>query len=318
MLEKHKKNNISFFMPVWNCENFIGEALDSIIQTNFKEGDEIVITDDCSTDNTVEVIKKYQDRYNFIKLLHHKENKGCASSRNTAIKQCKNEILFCLDADNILEPNSVQKLKKFMLKNEADSACFGGLNYFKDSKTKKTTHKWRYKKGIHTLADCLSGPISPISSGNYMLTKKSCKKAGGYLKLTRILDTWTFGLKQLATGTKLIAMPNSFYFHRSSHQSNWAHYSKKINVSLLVYSILKPFLNLIDEEDIKYIEDNKDTWFLNIEKHPIKVKNIGYGKNGKVIRRKKPFKFIKDRLRKISFLRKTYKKIKKYYITKNK
>lgn len=312
MSESTRKDNISFFIPAWNCENMIGEALNSIIKTNFQEGDEIVITDDCSTDNTVSVIQKFQEKYDFIKLLHHKENKGCASSRNTAIKVCKNEILFCLDADNILTPNSIQKLKKFMLKNKADAACFGRLDYFKDFNPKKVTHKWLFRSGIHNLSDALSGPITPIASGNYMLKKTSWEKAGGYMELTRLLDTWTFGIRQLATGTKMVIMPNSSYLHRCGYESNYVHYSKKgIDASALRYNALQPFFNLIEEKDVEYIKDNKDTWHSILDAHPIKIINRPYGKSGKILRKTNLYKTIKKNLREIPLLRIIYQKTKK-------
>ena len=310
-----EKNNISFFIPAWNCENMIGDALNSIIKTNYKDGDEIVIVNDASTDNTPLIIKNYAKKYNFIKIIHHKKNSGCATSRNTAIKSCKNEILFCLDSDNILIPNSIQRLKNYMLKFKADSACFGGLNYFRDGKTKKITHRWIFKNGLHTLADVLFGPITPIASGNYMLTKESWKKAGGYMESTRLLDTWTFGIRQLATGTKMIIMPNSFYFHRCGYESNYIHYTKKgVNGHLLRFDALEPFFRLIEERDVEYIKNNQNTWFSDLNIHPIKIKNEKYGKNGRIVQN---FKYrITKIIVRIPLFLKFYQKFKKYIIFK--
>ncbi len=90
-------NNISFFIPAYNCAGTIEESVNSIIHGNFTEGDEIVIVDDGSSDNTWKVLNSLKNKYSNIKLFQHKNNMGGAVARNTAIKNCKNELLFCLD-----------------------------------------------------------------------------------------------------------------------------------------------------------------------------------------------------------------------------
>jgi len=294
---KYGNKNISFFIPAWNCEETISESVDSIIKTNLKEGDEIIIVDDASTDKTPKIIRDYENKYNFIKVITLQKNKGGSVARNTAVKNCKNEILFCLDSDNILVPNSIEKLKNFMIKKEADSATFEKLYYFKNN-IKNLTKKWVYRRGIHTLADSLSGHISPIASGNYMFTKTSWKKAGGYKEDVRTLDTWTFGIRQLATDSKIVVMPNSFYYHRHGINSNWILHTKKgVNHSVIAHEALRPFFNLINKEDFYYIKKNKDTWFYNLNNHPIRDSKNNYGKTGKVIEIKKTIQIIKSKVK---------------------
>lgn len=58
MISKFGNKNISFIMPVFNCQDTIEESVESIFQGNFTKGDEVIIVDDASTDNTLKVIKK--------------------------------------------------------------------------------------------------------------------------------------------------------------------------------------------------------------------------------------------------------------------
>lgn len=270
-------NNISYFIPAYNCEKWVEEAVDSIMETNFKDGDELIICNDCSTDNTASVLEKIKKRYKDkdLTIITHKINKGGSGARNTAIDSAKNEILFCLDSDNVLEKNSIAPLKKFMLEHKADTASFGGLRYFEDGTEKEqTTHTWIFKEPIFTLQDALSTIKFPGASGNYMFTKESWEKTKGYLAHIHGLDTWSFGFRQLAEGFKMVVLKDSYYYHRyGMGDSYWVAFAKKYNPSLMALSVLAPYLDRINNDDVKYIlNSGRHTWFENLDKHPIKLK----------------------------------------------
>ncbi len=278
------RNSVSFFIPAYNCASTIKESLESIINGNLQDGDEIVICNDCSTDNTSIILQQFKEKYPFIKIVNHFRNKGGAAARNTAIENSNNDILFCLDSDNILVAGSVQRLKSFLLKSGADVAAFKELRYFKNKK-ENVTHKWVFKEGVTTLADCLSGPVVPGASGNYMFTKESWGRAGGYPEFAGALDAWGFGFRQLASGSKMLVMSDSYYYHRYGHESYWVRASRKGKTSLIAIQILIPFLDLIDEKDVDYImgHNGRYDWFEHLDKRPIRVKSHPVGNAGSVI-----------------------------------
>lgn len=105
------KHSISFIMPCFNCADTVAAAIGSIIETNLEAGDEIIVVDDASTDNTYCILSDLTSQHNAIKLYRHQINKGTAAGRNTGINYSCHELIFCLDADNILYPNSISKLK---------------------------------------------------------------------------------------------------------------------------------------------------------------------------------------------------------------
>lgn len=273
--EKYKQPlNVSFFMPAYNCEKTIRESVESIIESNFTEGDELVIVNDFSTDNTEQILNQLKEKYPCIKVLKHTRNKGGAAARNTAIENSKHSILFCLDSDNVLSSGSICKLKEFMKNVDADVASFQELRYFQDDK-QKIDFKWVFKPDLITVNDCLSSVVVPGASGNYMFTKESWIRAGGYPEFAGALDTWGFGLRQLMTGAKVYTMPNTFYYHRYGHESYWMRDAekRKKSVSLRATQLLIPFFDLIDEKDINYIMSRKGryTWFDNLDKRPIRL-----------------------------------------------
>lgn len=263
-------NPISFFMPAYNCESTIRQSVESIMNHNFKPSDELIIVNDGSTDGTWQVIQQLKTDYPEIILLQHPQNLGGGPTRNTAIKNTRHQLLFCLDSDNILLPASIPALIEFLFKTNADAATFQAVRYFRTA-PEEITHQWVYPAGQITLAQNLASHKTPGSSGNYLFTKSSWEKAGGYPNV--FLDTWGFGFRQLATGAKMMVLPDSGYLHRYGYDSYWVREIQKNNASLTVLKIITPFQNLILKEDWEYINspEHRETWFDRLEERPIRV-----------------------------------------------
>lgn len=261
---------VSFIIPAYNCSETLLETVDSIINGNLSQNDEIVIVDDGSTDGTPDLLRTLAMKYDFLTAVSHAVNKGGAAARNTAVKRARNDLIFCLDSDNVLVPGSVARLKKHMAEQGADVAAFGELHYFKKA-TAEVTHKWVFKTGETTLADCLAGTRVPISSGNYLYTRDSWHRADGYPEFAGALDAWGFGFRQLAAGCRLVVMPDSFYFHRYGHESFWVRDSKDGGISDTALQIMMPHLGLLQQADIDYLlscKGRKD-WFEELEQRPL-------------------------------------------------
>lgn len=266
------KNSISFFIPAYNCEHTVEESIRSILNTNFNADDELIIVNDCSSDQTGVVLNKCQQEYPFIKIINHSRNKGGAAARNTAVENTKNELLFCLDSDNILNANTILPLKKYLLEQHADVASFEEQHFFSKS-TKEIHYVWKLPIGAIPLDHFLNGNNTPGQHGNYLFTKQSWLKAGGYAEGVGALDTLTFGLRQAITEAKFVVLEGTNYFHRlqdTSYYINDAH-QKMWSVPLKVTFALLPFFNRIDEDYISYMFENRYTWFYEIEKNPIKL-----------------------------------------------
>jgi len=265
---------ISFFMPAYNCAATVAESVESIMSTNFSEGDELIIVNDCSTDNTASVLKALGEQYPAITVIEHKRNKGGAAARNTGVENANNELVFCLDSDNVLEKNSIAPLKEFLIAQNADVACFCELHYFSDS-TATIDETWYYEPGVFTINDLLRGKLAPGGSGNYLFTKNSWLKANGYTEDLGALDTWSFGFKQLMENCKMIVLPGSYYFHRRGHDSYYMRdaWNKRRSVSLRLIKLIINYIDRIYPADVDYIFSKKGrfTWFEHLEERPIRL-----------------------------------------------
>lgn len=279
------RNPISFIVPAYNCADYIALSVKSISDGNLEVGDEILIVDDGSSDTTLAVAKSLQAKEPAIRILCHLINRGSAAAgRNTGVENAKNELVFCLDADNILVPGSIEPLRRRMSESQADAAAFGEIHFFQSSPD-AVTHKWLFRDSI-SLADALAGHYWPGSSGNYMFTKTSWLRAGRYDEsLFGAYDSWAFGIGQLATGSKMVTLPGSRYFHKYGYASAFVRDANKANESLLALRVLLKFTDLIEERDIEYVFGKKTryTWFKNLGERPIHLRSGASGETGRVV-----------------------------------
>ncbi|WP_373032456.1 glycosyltransferase family 2 protein [Sulfurovum sp.] len=111
---------VSVVMPVYNGEKYIAEAIESILDQSFKDF-ELLIINDASTDNTVSIIKKYNDTR--IRLIHNDENLGLARVRNIGIENAEGKYIAWLDADDISVNTRLEKQVLLLEKNPDVGLC---------------------------------------------------------------------------------------------------------------------------------------------------------------------------------------------------
>lgn len=105
---------VSVIMPSFNTGEYIAASVESVLAQTYPNW-ELLIVDDCSDDNTTEVIGRYQDPR--IILLKNKTNSGAALSRNYALREAKGRWIAFLDSDDTWEPKKLEKQLRFMQEN---------------------------------------------------------------------------------------------------------------------------------------------------------------------------------------------------------
>lgn len=148
--------NVSVAMATFNGEKYLKEQLDSILcQLDFK--DEVIISDDGSTDETLNLLNEYKNdkRVQVIK----NPRKGVVSNFDNALRNSNNEVIFLSDQDDIWLPNKVEVVKKCFLNSEKDLVLHNGL-IFQDNVdvlNKLLIKKMRHGVMINVLKSCYWG-----------------------------------------------------------------------------------------------------------------------------------------------------------------
>jgi teichuronic acid biosynthesis glycosyltransferase TuaG len=107
---------VSIITPAYNSSKFISETICSVINQTYQDW-ELLIVDDCSTDNTVELIDYYATLDSRVKLIRNKKNTGAAEARNVALRKAKGNLIAFLDSDDLWLPNKLEKQIAFMQEN---------------------------------------------------------------------------------------------------------------------------------------------------------------------------------------------------------
>ena len=108
---------VSIITPTWNCARFICETIRSVQAQTYKNW-EMIISDDCSTDNTCEVIAPYLKEDSRIKYICNPKNSGAAITRNNALKVAQGKWIAFLDSDDLWLPEKLEKQVSFMMENK--------------------------------------------------------------------------------------------------------------------------------------------------------------------------------------------------------
>ena len=108
---------VSIIMPAYNCERFIAEAIRSVLAQTYTDW-ELIIVDDCSTDNTAQIVASFDDTR--IVYQRNEKNVGAALTRNRALQIAKGHYIAFLDADDLWAPEKLEHQIAFMEKNGYD------------------------------------------------------------------------------------------------------------------------------------------------------------------------------------------------------
>ena len=155
-----EKEKISVIICCYNTEKYINKCIESVLNQTYKNL-ELIIIEDCSTDNTLKLLNKYGDSR--IKLLVNKKNKGLSYSRNKGIKNATGKYLAFIDSDDYIPNDYFEKLHKSLIKNNADiSICDFNIVY--------------EDKNISSISPGCIGEVNSLNIINNGLAAACCNK----------------------------------------------------------------------------------------------------------------------------------------------
>lgn len=111
--EPDKNYEVSFIVPAYNEEDSIEESIKHIIEIEYDYIKEIIFVNDCSTDNTKNIVEKLLEKYPKLKLINNQINLGKAESLNNGIKIAEGELIAVVDADSFPSKDSLKKMVGF-------------------------------------------------------------------------------------------------------------------------------------------------------------------------------------------------------------
>lgn len=160
------KTKVSIVMPSYNKGKFIEKAIESVVSQSFKDW-ELIIVDDASTDNSVELIRQKMNKDNRIVLWQNNKNMGIAATRNRAIGLAKGKYIALLDADDISPSERLEKEVNFLEKHEDIDVVFGGFLEIDENDNIKQTYFTPLKNPQYIKANLMVCNVIPNGTGMY-------------------------------------------------------------------------------------------------------------------------------------------------------
>ena len=187
---------VSIIMPTYNCGRYIKESIESVQSQSYKSW-ELILVDDCSSDDTIKVVQKIQLGDNRVKLFQNHGNLGAAVSRNIALKEAKGRWIAFLDSDDLWEPTKLEKQVRFMEENsyvfsyteyqemDADGNLTGVTISGPKHVTKRGMYNFCWPGCLTVMYDATRIGLIQIEdikkNNDYAMWLKVCKKADCYL-----------------------------------------------------------------------------------------------------------------------------------------
>ncbi|WP_411029407.1 glycosyltransferase family 2 protein [Spongiimicrobium sp. 3-5] len=198
---------VSIVTALYNSERFVSETIDAVISQTYKNW-EMLIVDDCSTDNSVSIVKDYQKKDNRIKMFFLDRNSGAGVARNKAIKEAKGKIIAFLDSDDLWSPTKLERHVDFMLRNDASFShtSYGFIDEL-GSTINKTFHVSKHPITYHDLLkrteiSCLTAMYDVDKVGKM------------YMPNLRHSEDYCLWLSILKTGVKSIPLDEELAYYR--------------------------------------------------------------------------------------------------------
>ena len=224
---------VSVITPAYNASEYIGETIESVLNQSYTNW-EMLIVDDCSKDNTVEIVSKYSEKDNRIKLLKHTENQGVAATRNTALKEAKGDYIAFLDSDDMWHSEKLLKQLVFMEENQYVLTYTGYQKYMSETKENgkviTVPEEMTYESIFYNTAiACLTVMVNKEKSGEFFMpllnhTEDQCT----WQSILKKCDCKAYGLNEnLAlyrvssnslTGNKVDAVKKQWNTYRKYHK----------------------------------------------------------------------------------------------------
>ena len=226
--------NVSIITATYNSSQYIAKTIDSIRNQSYSSW-ELLITDDCSNDNTIEIIREITNIDQRVKLFSLKENSGAGKARNNSIREAAGRYIAFCDSDDLWLPNKLETQLRFLNDNQLDFTYSSYLTQDED----------------HKIISCIYAPneitFKDILRNNYIgcLTAIYDTKRLGkiYMPHIRKRQDWVLWIKivEKLYRVKGISEPLAIYTVRRNSISdnkmkllkyNWSVYRKELGFNL--------------------------------------------------------------------------------------
>lgn len=245
---------VSIIMPSYNTGKYIAESIKSVINQTYTNW-ELIIVDDCSTDNTDSVVAGFKDER--IKYFKNEINSGAAVSRNKAFEKVTGKWIAFLDSDDLWLPEKLEKQLHFMKENGykftytdyretyPDGSESPYINIAPDKITKRILYRYCYFSTITVMYDRDAVGLLQIAdikkNNDYAMWFKAIEKTDFY-RFPEMLSVYCKRENSISSGSKLKLIKHHYIMFRKALNKNPV-VSVALTVNNLFFGVIKKIFN---------------------------------------------------------------------------
>jgi glycosyltransferase involved in cell wall biosynthesis len=255
---------ISVLMTAYNREQYIADAIESVISSNYSNW-ELIITDDCSVDNTFQIAQSYEFLDSRIRLYRNEINLGDYPNRNKAASYAKGELILNVDSDDmIFKETMLQCVNIFTKFKQASLGVFYPGNY--------KPYKLSPEESIVT--HFFKSPFLLMGPGGMVVRTSYFREIGGFPTNYGPANDGYFNLKAASkTDTVLIPFPLSYYRRHNGQEVNNKYSYLYNNYCYLKDALDKLNFCLNDKQKVFLKNKNRRRFLVNVIKFQIATWN---------------------------------------------
>lgn len=236
---------VSVIIPVYNSGVYLRTCLDSVLNQSLEEI-EVIAIDDASTDNSLAILKDYQQRYPKLRVLHNQVNLGQGKTRNIGLAAAQGDYISFVDSDDYIQKDMLQSMYACATKDQDIDVVSTSIMFVKDDYYR---HEFIPNHSRGRIIDVIHHPAEILNE-----TPSCCDKLfkKTYIKDKRFLDTlWedaAFSYSSLFNAQKIGHLDDINFFYRKSMDKGVS--AKGFNFNPQVFDVFK-VTDYIKNETIK-------------------------------------------------------------------
>lgn len=216
---------ISIILPCFNGANVLGYAIDSVLNQTFKDW-ELIVVDDCSTDNTLEVANAYAEKDNRIRVLRNEHNSKLPATLNHGFSKAKGDYWTWTSDDNLLHPNFCEEMSMYLDEHSEVGLVVGGMEIIDEN---GNVCQEFIPKPVDLQSRMM---LNNFVGACFMYRSVIAKRVGEYRTDLFLVEDYEYWMR-MNTLTKVAVLNKNLYSYRVHSRSLTATHQKEIQEKLV-------------------------------------------------------------------------------------
>lgn len=258
---------ISIIIPVYNVGEYIKECLDSILMQTYKDL-QIIIVDDGSSDNTMDIVKGYDDKFKDFTILYQK-NAGVSVARNTAFDHIKGEYTIYIDPDDFLELNMIENMYNRATKANVDIVISEFYVYYNSKDNRNYVEKYNVDpRKIYNNYEVMDLVLNYELQGqlwNKLFKTELLKRINFSFEPNRYIQDAFPVFKAIYASKGICFIDKPLYYYRQRATSTV--HKKNAKLAEDYYHAMSSIINYIKDKDIKVDRKSLNIFRIKVLSH---------------------------------------------------